>query len=168
MRRQRGHSQRAAKDIEELVNLNSSLGYLFKEAHAVYTTALRWKLKPYGITLAQWYFLRELWQHEGLTQRELSRRMKISEPTAAIALRLMERRGLISRRQNEKDLRGLHIYLTEKGRSLKTSVLAPVLSLNDEAVRGLSKAGIHELRSSVRRVINNLNGGKEKPGVANR
>jgi DNA-binding MarR family transcriptional regulator len=94
--------------------------------------------------------------------------MKISEPTAATALRLMERRGLISRRQNKKDLRGLHIYLTEKGRSLKTSVLAPVLSLNDEAVRGLSKAGIHELRSSVRRVINNLNGGKEKPGVANR
>ena len=110
MPREKGHSQRAAKDIEELVNLNSSLGYLFKEAHAVYTAALRWKLKPYGITLAQWYFLRELWQHEGLTQRELSRRMKISEPTAATALRLMERRGLISRRQNKKDLRGLHIY----------------------------------------------------------
>jgi MarR family transcriptional regulator, organic hydroperoxide resistance regulator len=166
MQKAKGDSKRAAKEIEKLVNLNSSLGYLFKEAHAVYTAALRWKLKPYGITLAQWYFLRELWQHEGLSQRELSRRMKISEPTTATALRLMERRGLISRRQNKKDLRGLHIYLTEKGRSLKTSVLAPVLSLNDEAVRGLSKAGIQELRNGVRRVINNLNGGKKTPEVA--
>src|ERR1700679_1011863 len=102
------------RDIEKLVNLNSSLGYLFKEAHTAYTTALRRKLKPYGITLAQWYFLRELWQHEGLTQRQLSRRMKISEPTAGSALLIMEKNGLIARKQNKDDLRGLHIFLTEK------------------------------------------------------
>jgi MarR family transcriptional regulator, organic hydroperoxide resistance regulator len=149
-------ARRSNKGSNDLVNLNSSLGYLFKEAHAAYTTALRRKLRPHGITLAQWYFLRELWQHEGLTQRQLSRHMKISEPTAATALRLMERRGLISRKQNKKDLRGLHIFLTEKGRSLKNSVLVRVLTVNDEAARGLSKDGIEQLRIGVRRVIDNL------------
>jgi len=146
------------QDIEKLVNLNLSLGYLFKEAHAAYTTALRRKLKPYGITLAQWYFLRELWQHEGLTQRQLSRRMKISEPTAATALRLMERRGLICREQNESDLRGLHILLTEKGRSLRNSVLAKVLTVNSEAARGLSKDTIKKIQVGVRAMIDNLVG----------
>lgn len=144
------------KDLEKLVNLNSSLGYLFKEAHAAYTTALRRKLKPYGITLAQWYFLRELWQQEGLTQRQLSRRMNISEPTAATALRLMEKRDLIYRNQNEKDLRGLHIFLTEKGRALRNSVLAKVLTVNSEAARGLSKDTIRKIQVGVRVMIDNL------------
>jgi DNA-binding MarR family transcriptional regulator len=149
------------KDIDKLVNLNSSLGYLLKEAHAAYTTALRRKLKSHGITLAQWYFLRELWQQEGLTQRQLSRRMKISEPTAATALRLMEKRGLIYRDQNEKDLRGLHIFLTEKGRSLRDSVLAKVLTVNNEAARGLSKGTIRKIQVGVQVMIDNLvhNGG---------
>lgn len=144
------------KDVEKLVNLNSSLGYLFKEAHAAYTTALRRKLKPYGITLAQWYFLRELWQQEGLTQRQLSRRMDISEPTAGTALRLMEKRGLIYKDQNEEDLRGFHIFLTEKGRSLRNSVLAKVLTVNSDAARGLSKDTIGKIQVGIRKMIDNL------------
>jgi len=152
------------KNLDELVKLNSSLGYLFKEAHAAYTTALRRKLKLHGITLAQWYFLRELWQHEGLTQRQLSRRMKISEPTTAAALRLMERRGLVCRKQSKHDRRGMHIFLTEKGRSLRDSVLARVLMVNSEASRGLSKDTIRNIQVGVRRILDNLVG-QEKDDV---
>lgn len=145
-----------SRDIEKLVNLNLSLGYLIKEAHASYTNALRHKLKPYDITLAQWYFLRELWMHEGLTQRELSRRMKIAEPTTTTALRLMEEKGLIKRRQNKNDLRNLHIHLTSKGRSLRDQVLANVLTVNEEASRGMSSASIKIFQESIWHMINNL------------
>jgi MarR family transcriptional regulator, organic hydroperoxide resistance regulator len=151
------------RDINKLVNLNSSLGYLFKEAHAAYTNALRRKLKPYGITLAQWYFLRELWQQEGLTQSELSRRMAISEPTTATALRLMQDRGLIDRRQKKEDLRGLYIFLTAKGRSLRETVLANVLTVNDEASRGVSADTIGRIQAGVRQMIANL-AAEERPG----
>ena len=166
MRKARNQSGRtrtrpSQKDIEKLVNLNSSFGYLFKEAHAAYTTALRRKLKAYGITLAQWYFLRELWQQEGLTQRQLSRRMKISEPTTATALRLMEKRGLIYREQNERDLRGVHIFLSQKGRLLRNSVLANVLAVNSEAARGLSKDTIKKIQVGVRSMIDNLVGERD-------
>jgi DNA-binding MarR family transcriptional regulator len=40
-----------------------------------------------------------LWETDGLTQRELSEQAGVTEPTAFMALKAMEKRGLIVRRQ---------------------------------------------------------------------
>ena len=50
------------------------------------------RIAPYGVTRGQWYFLRVLWEEDGLSQRELSARVGMMEPTTVIALHSMEKR----------------------------------------------------------------------------
>ena len=82
--------------------VENSVGYLIRSTHLTFAKYLRNLLPPHKVTPGQWYFLRALWQEEGLSQLELSRRVRTTEPTTVSALRLLERNGLIERVRNTK------------------------------------------------------------------
>ena len=63
------------------------------------------RIAAYGVKRGQWYFLRVLWTEDGLSQRELSARVGTMEPTTVIALRSMEKSGLIRRVRSADDKR---------------------------------------------------------------
>lgn len=123
--------------------MENSVGYLIRSTHLTFAKYLRNLLPPHKVTPGQWYFLRALWQEEGLSQRELSRRVRTTEPTTVSALRLLERNGLIERVRNTQDRRTNNIFLTPKGRGLKDKLLPSVLELNRIATEGLSSEEVH-------------------------
>ena len=82
---------RRHRDVELPPRLSS--GYLVRDAHRAFQRLLERRIAPYGVTRGQWYFLRVLWNADGLSQRELSMRVGMMEPTTVIALRSMERTG---------------------------------------------------------------------------
>ena len=108
-----------------------SPGYLVRDTNIAVGKALRRRLAQYGMTLGQYYFMRALWIEEGLSQRELSRRVGTTEPTTASVLRLLERNGLVRRVRNRRDRRTINIFPTQKGRNLK-----------NELLRGASRIGL--------------------------
>src|SRR5262245_43196205 len=71
-----------------------SAGYLVRDAHRAFQKLLEKRIAASGIARGQWYFLRVLWIEDGLSQRELSTRVGMMEPTTVIALRRMEKAGL--------------------------------------------------------------------------
>ncbi|MBE7608248.1 MarR family winged helix-turn-helix transcriptional regulator, partial [Salmonella enterica] len=89
-----------------------SVGYQIRSTHRALQRFLQLKIEPYDVTLGMWYFLRALWAEDGLTQRELSRRIGTMEPTTLLAIQKMERRGLVQRVQNKTDRRKWHVRLT--------------------------------------------------------
>src|SRR5688500_9458427 len=93
-----------------------SSGYLVRDAHRAFQKVLERRIAPFGVSRGQWYFLRVLWQEDGLTQRELSDRVGTMEPTTVIALQSMERAGLISRVRRSDDRRKTRVFLTPAGR----------------------------------------------------
>jgi DNA-binding MarR family transcriptional regulator len=101
----------------------SSVGYQLRMANRATQRYLQSKIEPHGVTTGMWYFLRALWQEDGLTQRELSRRIGTMEPTTLTALAAMEKAGFISRERDPTDRRKLHVLLTPKGRALRTELL---------------------------------------------
>jgi DNA-binding MarR family transcriptional regulator len=133
-----------------------AFGYVFKEAHRAFSDAFRDQLKPYGITLGQWYFLRELWDEDGLTQRELSRRVGVREPTTGTAIELMEGRKLVMRKRKAQDHRSLYVYLTPKGRALREGILVLAKALNKKAIRGFTTTEVADIRRKVFQMIDNL------------
>jgi DNA-binding MarR family transcriptional regulator len=144
-------------EIDEIPGpLGWAFGYVFKEAHRAFSDAFRDQLKPYGITLSQWYFLRELWDEDGLTQRELSRRVGVREPTTGTAIELMERRKLVMRKRKLQDHRSLYVYLTPKGRALREGILVLAKALNKRAIRGFTTAEIADIRRKLFRMIDNV------------
>ena len=133
-----------------------SAGYLIRDTHLLFAKALRTRLQSHQITPGQWYFLRALWLEEGLSQRELSRRVGTTEPTTVSALRLLARNGLIRRVRNPKDRRTINIFLTDKAQALKTELMPLAYDVNETATAGLSAEEFAQLRSLLKRIRENL------------
>jgi len=129
-----------------------SVGYLIRDIHRAIVQRLIRELKHHHVTLGMWFFLRALWNRDGLTQRELARAVRMTEPTAVVALKAMERRGLIGRIADPDDRRKAYIYLTPKGRKLRASVMPFIVRQNEELLRGLPAASRQEFLSHLRRM----------------
>ena len=63
----------------------------------------------------QIFALREIGHDDGVTQRDLAERLRISRPTLTVMLQKMEKAGVIERRADEADQRYTRIHLTPAG-----------------------------------------------------
>jgi len=134
----------------------NSIGYLTRIAFRSFSHALEKLTLPHGVTAGQWRFLRVLWIEDGLTQRELSRRVVMREPTTVTALKGMEKADLIRREQCAEDRRRTLVYLTPKGRALKETLMPYVIDVNRKATEGMSEAEVEQLRVLLGKVCNRL------------
>jgi DNA-binding MarR family transcriptional regulator len=125
---------------------NESPGYLVRDTNIAVGKALRRRLAAYGMTPGQYYFMRALWIEEGLSQRELSRRVGTTEPTTASVLRLLEKNGLVRRVRNRKDRRTINIFPTPKGRNLKNELLRMAISINEIATDGFTARDLENVK----------------------
>ncbi len=133
-----------------------SLGYLVRDTSRLFTRSLQARIAKHGVTIGQWFFLRVLWEEDGLTQRELSRRVGTMEPTTVSAVSGMKKRGLIRRARNAADARKVNIYLTQKGRRLRDRLLPFAKQVNELAAAGLATGEIATLRRGLNRLKHNL------------
>jgi MarR family transcriptional regulator, organic hydroperoxide resistance regulator len=150
--------QLAGSEPEMVVDLplNQSVGYQIRMTHRALQRYLHTKIEPHGVTLGMWYFLRALWSEDGLTQRELSRRIGTMEPTTLTAILAMERIGLVTRRRNNDDRRKLNILLTNKGRQLKNELLPLARDVVETATAGFSQREVDLLLSMLSSIQANL------------
>jgi DNA-binding MarR family transcriptional regulator len=74
-----------------------------------------------GFLPGQFPVLLELWNNDGLTQRELLDRLQVEQATLANTLARMERDGLIERRAHPTDRRAVQNFLTERGREMEAA-----------------------------------------------
>jgi DNA-binding MarR family transcriptional regulator len=133
-----------------------SSGYLVRDAHRAFQRLLEKRIAPHGVTRGQWYFLRVLWKEDGLSQRELSARVGMMEPTTVIALRSMEKSGLIRRVRSRDDKRRSQVWLTPKAQRLRDELLALARSITDAAEHGISRADLALFRRVIRQMTVNL------------
>ena len=75
--------RKAASDADFYQNPMNSVGYLTRITFRSFSRTLERMTLPHGVSAGQWRFLRVLWNEEGLTQRELSRRVGMREKAAA-------------------------------------------------------------------------------------
>lgn len=99
------------------------LGHVLRDAYRAYTKALQDLLSLEGVPLGFWQFLFVLWQDEGMSQKELCRRVGTVEASAVNVLGQMERRGWIVRDRDPSDQRRRLVYLTASGRALRQRLL---------------------------------------------
>ena len=134
----------------------SSVGFQIRATHRLLQRFLQLKIEPHGITLGMWYFLRALWDEDGLTQRELSQRVGTMEPTTLSAILNMESRGLVRRVRDKVDRRKLHIHLTAKGRDLQHKLIPLARDVVATAVQGLSVAEEKKLLATLAEIQKNI------------
>ena len=121
-----------------------------------FNRSLTLRLSTEGVTFGQWIFLRILWQEDGLSQRELSERAHLTEPTTHTALARMETLGLVNRRNVGGNRRRQHAFLTQRGHRLRDILEPLAIEANDLAVAGLSAEEQTVLRHALTTIIGNL------------
>jgi MarR family transcriptional regulator, organic hydroperoxide resistance regulator len=137
-------------------SLGGSLGYLVRDANRAFQRLLERRITPHGVSRGQWYFLRVLWEEDGLSQRELSARVGMMEPTTVIALRGMEKAGLVRRARRADDRRITRVHLTPKARRLRERLLAISQGVNDQGAEGIDPAALAQFRHVIGRMTQNL------------
>ena len=136
--------------------LAASVGAMIRFTHRAFAQDLQAHLARHHVTVGMWFFLRSLWEEDGLTQRELSQRVGAMEPTTGQQLRKMERLGLIERRRSITDRRKVHVHLSRMGRSLRAQLLPYAKDVNRAALVDLTASEVRTLKRILTRVTANL------------
>src|SRR5215471_18089178 len=132
------------------------LAHLVKDATRALVRALQMRLAAHAVSFGHWTFLRILWETDGLTQRELSEQAGVMEPTTFAALKALEKLGYLTRQRLPDSRKKIYIFLTPKGRALRSKLVPLAEEVNEIAVRGVASADIGATRRTLLVMIENL------------
>ena len=76
-------------------------------------------LDELGLTYTQYIVMLVLWEEETIPMHELGKRLYLDSGTLTPLLVKLEKKGLIEKRRNEKDVREIIVTATDKGIGLK-------------------------------------------------
>ncbi|GGI88988.1 MarR family winged helix-turn-helix transcriptional regulator [Shewanella gelidii] len=108
-----------------------SLGYLVSHLNIELQNELDQQLKRYGLDIKLWPVLFALWQEEGVTQTELSKRCDVANYTMTRLLDLLQVQGLITRFQEPENRRAFQIFLTDDGKALEQDLIREAERVNE-------------------------------------
>jgi MarR family transcriptional regulator, organic hydroperoxide resistance regulator len=146
----------AASNADKNATHKERFAHLVKLAARGLARALQMRLTEHSVSYGHWTFLRILWDEEGLTQRELSARAGVMEPTTFAALKAMAQRGYVTRRRNPQSRKEMQVLLTPQGRALQAKLVPLAEEINDVALRSVGTADIAATRRTLLALINNL------------
>lgn len=135
---------------------NDRLAHLVRDAARGLVRSLQLRLTEHAVSFGHWAFLRVLWDADGLTQRELSERVGVMEPTTSAALNALEKLGYVRRERRASNRKSIYVFLTPQGAALKAKLVPLAEEVNEVAVRGVAPEHIAVTRRTLLAMIQNL------------
>ncbi|CAH0257436.1 putative HTH-type transcriptional regulator Rv2887 [Microbacterium oxydans] len=147
-----------SQDVDR-IDLETSLGYLLKEASSALRSAMEDVLRPLGMTVTHYSCLELLAQRPGLSNSELARGTFVTRQSMNVLLQALERDGSVTRPAEAAIGKVLPARLTPLGRTRREQASAAVRSVEVRMLAGMTdeeQAGalkilrsmIHSLRDS--------------------
>ncbi|MCF3642662.1 MarR family transcriptional regulator [Rhizobium sp. TRM95111] len=118
--------------------------------------ALQERAKTVGFAPGQLPVLVELWDEDGLTQRQLLDRLDVEQATLANTLSRMERDGLVERRPHPQDRRAQRVLLTPRAIALKHEALAAAAETEARLFAGFRRFERELLLEYMRMMLANI------------
>lgn len=147
------------------VSLDTSLGYLLKEAASALRSAMEEVLRPLGMTVTHYACLELLAQRPGLSNSELARGTFVTRQSMNVLLQALERDGHVTRPARPPVGKALPTQLTPQGRQRLETASAAVRSVELRMLSGMSPAEQADAFRSLRSMVSSL---REDPAVTER
>lgn len=135
------------------MNRQESLGYLVSHLNVAIANELDQRLKRYQLDIKLWPVLFALWQEEGITQTELSRRCDVANYTMTRLLDQLQVQGLITRHQEADNRRAFKIFLTDEAKALEQDLIREAERVNDKFMAELDE----EEQNLLMKLLNKIN-----------
>jgi DNA-binding MarR family transcriptional regulator len=121
------------------VDLETSLGYLLKEASSALRASMEAVLRPLGMTVTHYSCLELLAQRPGLSNSELARGAFVTRQSMNVLLQALERDGYVIRPAEAPVGKVLPTRLTPSGRRSLQKASAAVRSVELTMLDGMTK-----------------------------
>jgi DNA-binding MarR family transcriptional regulator len=138
------------------IELDTSLGYLLKEASSALRSAMEAVLRPLGMTITHYSCLELLAQRPGLSNSELARGAFVTRQSMNVLLQALERDGFVSRPEQAPVGKALPTRLTPLGREQLGQATAAVRSVEVRMLGGLTTDQQREALVILRSMIRSL------------
>ncbi|QYF73018.1 MarR family winged helix-turn-helix transcriptional regulator [Cryobacterium sp. PAMC25264] len=143
---------------EARIDLETSVGYLLKEAASALRTSMETVLRPLGMNITHYSCLELLAQRPGLSNSELARGAFVSRQSMNVLLHSLEEDGFVSRAREAPEGRARPTELTESGRIRLAAASAAVRGVEDRMRSGLSSTEQEQLRAHLAACVVSLAG----------
>lgn len=138
------------------VDLETSLGYLLKEAASALRSAMESVLRPLGMSVTHYSCLELLAQRPGLSNSELARGAFVSRQSMNVLLQALERDGYVTRPAEAPVGKALPTRLTPRGRRSLAKATVAVRSIEILMLGGLTANEQSQARRILRSLIASL------------
>ncbi|CAK7031861.1 MAG: Transcriptional regulator SlyA [Desulfovibrio sp.] len=117
------------------------MGFMTYTTNKHLISALHRHMEELGLELTseQWGLMMQFWNRGDIAQEEIAKVAGVDKSTASRALRLMEQKGLITRRTDAVDTRRKILSLTEQADGIKQDCLKAVQATLNEALTGIDE-----------------------------
>lgn len=130
-----------------------SVGWLVNVVAGHASKILDYELKKHGLSIALWPTLMCLWEEEGVTQSEIAQKSKVENSTTTRTLDKLVSLNLVERRTDPNSRRSFRIYLTDKGKGLKETLLPIPVQLTKEFLSPLETKERQELIRILQKLV---------------
>ncbi len=138
------------------IELETSVGYLLKEASSVLRAAMEEVLRPLGMTVTQYSCLELLAQRPGLSNSDLARGAFVTRQSMNVLLKALERDGYVTRPAEAPVGKVLPTRLTPRGRRSLAKASAAVRSVEVRMLAGMSESEESDALRLLRSMIQSL------------
>ena len=122
------------------VDLETSLGYLLKEASSALRAAMEEVLRPLGMSVTHYSCLELLAQRPGLSNSDLARGAFVTRQSMNVLLQSLERDGYVTRPATAPVGKVLPTRLTPRGRRSLGKATTAVRSVEVRMLAGMTQA----------------------------
>jgi DNA-binding MarR family transcriptional regulator len=138
------------------VDLETSPGYLLKEASSALRAAMEEVLRPLGMSVTHYSCLELLAQRPGLSNSELARGAFVTRQTMSVLLQALERDGYVTRPAEAPVGKVLPARLTPRGRRSLEKASAAVRSVEARMLADLTGTEQSDAFRILQRMIRSL------------
>lgn len=122
--------------MKSISNLSDHAGYWLRMVSNAVSQEFARKVADEGVTVAEWSFLRVLYDEEGIAPTALADRMGMTRGAISKLADRLEAKGLVSRSAVDSDMRAQTLSLTLEGRGT-VPTLARLADINDAEYFGV-------------------------------
>jgi DNA-binding MarR family transcriptional regulator len=138
------------------IDLETSVGYLLKEASSALRTAMEAVLRPLGMNITHYSCLELLAQRPGLSNSELARGAFVTRQSMNVLLQTLEKDGLVSRPEAADVGRALPTELTAAGRRQLAAASAAVKGVENQMKSMLDAGEAQQLQKLLAKCVASL------------
>ncbi len=120
------------------MNFENTISFLLAKVTIAHRNLLQKGVNEAGLHSGQVFVIIELWKNDGQRQIDLAARLGLSPPTVNKILGGLLENDFVTRAKYEDDARSTRIFLTEKGKVIRSRLESQWAKLEEQTVSALT------------------------------